>query len=75
MCIRDRVAHSRVLEVIFGTIYYLLPNFHNFNAIGAVAHGDAIPRALIVHNTLYALLYIAVVLLGASAIFANVDLK
>jgi ABC-type transport system involved in multi-copper enzyme maturation permease subunit len=70
-----RVAHSRVLEVIFGTIYYLLPNFHNFNAIGAVAHGDAIPRALIVHNTLYALLYIAVVLLGASAIFANVDLK
>ena len=70
-----RVAHSRVLEAIFGAIYYLLPNFHDFNAIGAVAHGDAIPTALIVHNTLYAVLYIAVVLLGASAIFANVDLK
>src|SRR6202167_2390582 len=30
------VAHSRALGVILGASYYLLPNFHNFNAIGAV---------------------------------------
>ena len=70
-----QVAHSRVLGAIFWAIYYVLPNFHDFNAIRAVAHGDAIPAALIVHNTLYAVLYIAVVLLGASAIFGNADLK
>jgi Cu-processing system permease protein len=70
-----KLAHTRALAVILGAIYYLLPNFHNFNAITAAAHGDVIPGALILHNTLYAVLYIAVVLLGASAIFANVNLK
>ena len=32
----------------------MLPNFHNFNVIAAAAHGEAVPFALIWHNTLYA---------------------
>jgi ABC-type transport system involved in multi-copper enzyme maturation permease subunit len=57
------------------SLYYLLPNFHNFNVIGAAAHGEAIPFALIWHNTAYAALYVAVILLAASAVFSGRNLK
>jgi ABC-type transport system involved in multi-copper enzyme maturation permease subunit len=56
-------------------VYYLLPNFHNFNVMAAAAHQETIPAALIWQNTLYAALYIAVVLLAAAAIFSSRDLK
>ena len=32
-------------------LYYLVPNFHNFNAISAAAHGEPIPFSLIWQNT------------------------
>jgi ABC-type transport system involved in multi-copper enzyme maturation permease subunit len=57
------------------TLYYLVPNFHNFNAIAAAAHGDAIPLSLIWQNTLYAVLYVALLLIAASAVFSRRDLK
>jgi ABC-type transport system involved in multi-copper enzyme maturation permease subunit len=69
------VTKSPVLLGLTRTLYYLLPNFHNFNGIAAAAYGDTIPRALIAQNTLYALLYVAVILLGASAIFSGRNLK
>jgi hypothetical protein len=56
-------------------ISYLLPNFRNFNVIGAASHGDAIPFSLIWQNTAYAALYVALVLIGASAIFSGRNLK
>jgi ABC-type transport system involved in multi-copper enzyme maturation permease subunit len=56
-------------------LYYLLPNFHNFNVIGLVAHGDLIPASLVWQNTLYAIAYVAVVLLAASAVFSGRNLK
>jgi ABC-type transport system involved in multi-copper enzyme maturation permease subunit len=56
-------------------LYYLLPNFHNFNVIAAVAHGEAIPRSLIWQNTLYAALYVTLVLVAASAVFSRRNLK
>jgi len=57
------------------TLYYLVPNFHNFNAIAAAAHGDAIPFSLVWQNTLYAALYVALLLLAASAVFSRRNLK
>ena len=63
------------MEGFATAIYYLLPNFGAFNVIAGVAHGNAVPAALILDNTLYALLYIAVALLGAVAIFSNRNLK
>jgi Cu-processing system permease protein len=56
-------------------LYYVLPNFHNFNAITAAAHGESIPASLIWQNTAYAALYVAVVLIGASAVFSGRNLK
>jgi ABC-type transport system involved in multi-copper enzyme maturation permease subunit len=57
------------------TIYYLVPNFHNFNVIDTVAHAGAIPISLLWQNTLYAALYVALLLVAASAVFSQRNLK
>src|ERR1700734_1773791 len=56
-------------------LYYIVPNFHNFNFIGAAAHGEWIPARLILQNTLYAAVYVALILLASSAVFSYRDLK
>jgi len=56
-------------------ISFLLPNFENFNVMGAVAHGRGVPGALVAQATLYAVCYGAVVLAGAAAIFSRRNLK
>jgi ABC-type transport system involved in multi-copper enzyme maturation permease subunit len=56
-------------------LYYLVPNFHNFNAIAVAAHGESVPFALVWQNTLYAALYVTLVLLSAAAIFSRRNLK
>jgi ABC-type transport system involved in multi-copper enzyme maturation permease subunit len=56
-------------------ISYALPNFENFNVMGAVAHGWAVPGMLVWNATLYAILYGAIVLAIASAIFSQRNLK
>ena len=60
---------SPLLEKITIVLYYLLPNFGDFNVIDQVAHGARIPGLFITANTCYALLYIAVLLSGAVLIF------
>ncbi|MGH9711955.1 MAG: ABC transporter permease [Candidatus Acidiferrales bacterium] len=69
------VTKNPALLMMTRVLYYVLPNFHNFNGIAAAAHGDSISAALIAQNTLYALLYVSVLLLGASAIFSRRNLK
>lgn len=54
---------------------YLVPNFSAFNVISAVAHEQALPAQLILHNTLYALFYAAMALSAAVVIFERRDLK
>jgi Cu-processing system permease protein len=66
---------SPLVRTLVTAIYYLLPNFGNLNVIAAVAHGDAIPKSLIALNTAYAAVYSAAVLLAASAVFSNRNLK
>jgi ABC-type transport system involved in multi-copper enzyme maturation permease subunit len=56
-------------------VSYLLPNFENFNVMGAVAHGRGVPAALVWQDTAYAVLYIALVLVAAAAIFSRRNLK
>jgi len=66
---------SLTLKIVTSMIYYLLPNFSNFNVIAVTAHGIAVPKVLIALNTAYAVIYIGAVLLAASAIFSNRNLK
>ncbi len=35
-------------------ISYVLPNFENFNVMGAVAHGGGVPGLMVFYATLYA---------------------
>jgi Cu-processing system permease protein len=56
-------------------ISYLLPNFENFNVMGAVAHGRGVPGTLVAQNTAYTLLYGAMVLAAAAMIFSRRNLK
>lgn len=75
--IRDfgRLTKSPTVEAVTRTLYYLVPNFHNFNLMAAAGHGDRVPLALIGQNTLYAAVYAASVLVAASAVFAWRNLK
>jgi Cu-processing system permease protein len=54
---------------------YLLPNFENFNVMALAAHGRAVPGALILQNTLYTVVYCAIVLTAAAAVFSRKNLK
>lgn len=56
-------------------IAYIVPNFASLNVISSVAHGTPVAPALILSNTLYAMLYIGVVLSGAVLIFEHRNLK
>jgi ABC-type transport system involved in multi-copper enzyme maturation permease subunit len=56
-------------------ISYALPNFENFNVMGAVAHDRGVPAALAGNATLYAVVYAAIVLIVAAAVFSKRNLK
>jgi ABC-type transport system involved in multi-copper enzyme maturation permease subunit len=62
------------LRVMRG-ISYLLPNFENFNVMGAVVHGRGVPSTMVWQATLYAILYMAIVLTGAAIVFSRRNLK
>jgi len=62
-------------QKFFSILSYLLPNFENYDATGAAAHGRPISGGLIFHNTLYTMVYCAIVLSAAIAIFSRKDLK
>jgi ABC-type transport system involved in multi-copper enzyme maturation permease subunit len=66
---------SPLLKACARVVYYVVPNFHNFNAIASAAHGESIPFSLVAQNTLYAACYVTLLLLASSAIFSNRDLK
>lgn len=66
---------SPAITVFTRGLSYLLPNFENFNVMAAAAHGRTVPGTLIAQNTGYAILYSAVVLLIATAVFSRRNLK
>lgn len=56
-------------------ISYLLPNFENFNVMGAVTHGRAVAGRLVWQDTWYAVLYCGIVLAAAALVFSRRNLK
>ncbi|MBI4467314.1 MAG: ABC transporter permease [Acidobacteria bacterium] len=63
------------LGLVTNAVYYLVPNFRNFNVISSVAHGQPVPAALVWLNTAYAALYIGLVLAASALILQNRNLK
>jgi len=66
---------SPVMSAFTKWLSYLLPNFENFNVMAQAAHGKQVPGALIAHNTLYAVIYCAIVLAAAMMVFSRRNLK
>jgi len=64
-----QATRNPVVERVAGLLYYLLPNFSDFNVISRVAHGERIPGYLAVSNSLYALLYATILVSAAIVIF------
>lgn len=69
------LTHNGPLRGMTRILYYLVPNFHNFNVIALAAHGEPIALSRVLQNTLYALLYVTLVLIAASAVFSRRNLK
>jgi Cu-processing system permease protein len=74
-----RVVHSDTMAPAVQTflrwLSYLLPNFENFDVMASAAHGRHIPGDLILQSTAYAVLYCAIVLAAAAAVFSHRNLK
>lgn len=66
---------NRVAQAATELLYHVVPHFQNFNLITAAAHGRSIPGPLVLANTAYALLYILLLVVAASAIFSHRNLK
>jgi ABC-type transport system involved in multi-copper enzyme maturation permease subunit len=64
-------ATAKLLQVIS----YALPNFENFNVMGAVAHDRGVPAALVGDATLYAIVYAGIILALAAVVFSRRNLK
>jgi len=66
---------SPVMAAFTKWLSHLLPNFENFNVMAMAAHGRAVPGALILQNTLYAVVYCTIVLTAAAVVFSRRNLK
>ncbi len=66
---------SALVETLTSGIYYLLPNFGNFNVISQIAHGEGVPGYLLISNSLYALLYVSILVSAAILVFEEREFK
>jgi len=66
---------SSLARILLHTISLLLPNFGAFSAISQAAHGRLIPGYLLVSNSLYALLYMAVLVSAAILVFEEREFR
>ena len=62
-------------RLVFAGLYYLLPNFANYNAITAAAHGQVMDGRAIAAGAGYGLAYVAVLLAATTLIFSRRNLK
>lgn len=68
-------SHSAVLSSLTSLLYYALPNFSQFNVISEAAHGKLVPGFTLVSNSLYALLYAAILVSASILIFEERELE
>ncbi len=71
----DSVVDSAFLPQITEVLYYLLPNFKNFDIKAQAVAGVAVPLSQYGWALAYALTYVSMLLLGAVWIFKNRNLK
>lgn len=69
------VLDARAATATFTTLYYLLPNLSNFAYITPAAYGLVPPASHLASALAYTVVYVAVLLAGATLIFRHRDFK
>ena len=68
-------SQSPILDRATQVIYFALPNFGDFNVISSTAHGQRIPGYVLASNSLYALLYVTVLISAAILVFEEREFR
>jgi ABC-type transport system involved in multi-copper enzyme maturation permease subunit len=66
---------SSAVKYMVLAIYYILPNFANFDYISEVSHGHAVPIRELAGSTVYAITYISMLLIATTTIFQQRNFK
>ncbi|HET8675047.1 MAG TPA: ABC transporter permease subunit [Blastocatellia bacterium] len=66
---------SSVTRVVLTVLYYLLPNLANFGFISQASRGAVAPVSIITWSTVYAIIYISILLSAAVMIFQKRNFK
>ena len=71
----ETVVDSKPVAWLARALYYVLPNLAPFDIKAQVVHGQAVPAGFLLLNAAYAVLYISLLLVAATAIFLRRDFK
>lgn len=69
------LSDSAMVRALLTALYYLLPNLSNFGFIGEASHGRVPPPAMVLQATVYAAIYIGILLSASSLIFQRRNFK
>lgn len=69
------MSKNGLLKGVTACLYYLLPNFGNFNVIAGASHGKPIAGALLLNDVAYSAVVLAILLSASALIFSRRDLK
>lgn len=70
-----QLSDSSVVRAVLTAFYYLLPNLSNFGFIGEASHGRTVPLRMAVSATVYAVVYISILLSASALIFQRRNFK
>jgi len=71
----EAVVDVRPVVMVARALYYLLPNLAPFNIRAEIVHGVTVPASQVGLTLAYGAVYIAILLIGAIAIFRRRDFK
>jgi Cu-processing system permease protein len=69
------VVESPAAARLAGALYWILPNLGRFDVRSQVVHGAAVPAEYLALSTAYGALYVAALLVAATAVFVRRDFK
>jgi Cu-processing system permease protein len=69
------ITQSEITKGVLKALYYLLPNLSNFGFITQASHGQVVPLTMALSATIYAIVYISILLSAAVLIFQRKNFK
>ena len=75
LLVMARLSGSAMTRTVLTTLYYLLPNLSNFGFISEAKYGRVVPLGMALSATVYAVVYIGILLSAAVLIFQKRNFK